>query len=92
MSRPLPTESALLRGPEGQIEVLIDTPETVRERLRVYAEQTEPVAGYFGDRGKLVVAGRARLPARGCGSGPGWVRVASSPSPRSLKRGAWRGS
>ena len=32
-----------------------DTPETVRERLRVYAEQTEPVAGYFGDRGKLVV-------------------------------------
>ena len=30
MSRPLPTESALLRGPEGQIEVLIDAPETVR--------------------------------------------------------------
>lgn len=32
-----------------------DTPETVRERLRIYAEQTEPVAGYFADKGKLVV-------------------------------------
>lgn len=32
-----------------------DTPETVRERLRVYAEQTEPVAGYFAEHGKLVV-------------------------------------
>ena len=30
MSRPLPTESALLNGPEGLIEVLIDAPETVR--------------------------------------------------------------
>lgn len=30
MSRPLPTESALLRGPVGDIEVLIDAPETVR--------------------------------------------------------------
>ncbi|ENO86153.1 alpha/beta hydrolase [Thauera linaloolentis] len=30
MSRPLPTESALLRGAEGHIEVLIDAPETVR--------------------------------------------------------------
>lgn len=30
-----------------------DTPETVRERLRVYAEQTEPVAGYFAAEGKL---------------------------------------
>ncbi len=28
--RPLPTESALLRGPAGNIEVLIDAPETVR--------------------------------------------------------------
>ncbi|MBN8480450.1 MAG: adenylate kinase [Xanthomonadales bacterium] len=32
-----------------------DTPETVRERLRVYAEQTEPVADYFARKGKLVV-------------------------------------
>jgi adenylate kinase len=32
-----------------------DTPETVRERLRVYAEQTEPVADYFAGIGKLVV-------------------------------------
>lgn len=30
MTRPLPTESALLRGPEGHIDVLIDAPETVR--------------------------------------------------------------
>jgi adenylate kinase len=32
-----------------------DTPETVRERLRVYAQQTEPVAGYFARMGKLKV-------------------------------------
>jgi adenylate kinase len=30
-----------------------DTPETVRERLRVYTEQTEPVAGHFAEIGKL---------------------------------------
>jgi adenylate kinase len=32
-----------------------DTPETVRERLRVYAEQTEPVAGHFAQIGKLKI-------------------------------------
>jgi adenylate kinase len=32
-----------------------DTPETVRERLRVYTEQTEPVAHHFAQIGKLVV-------------------------------------
>jgi adenylate kinase len=32
-----------------------DTPETVRERLRVYAEQTEPVAAHFAQIGKLKV-------------------------------------
>ena len=32
-----------------------DTPETVRERLRVYAEQTEPVANHFAQAGKLKV-------------------------------------
>ncbi len=32
-----------------------DTPETVRERLRVYAEQTEPVAGHFAEIGKLEI-------------------------------------
>ena len=32
-----------------------DTPETVRERLRVYAEQTEPVARHFAKIGKLAV-------------------------------------
>ncbi|MBX3689513.1 adenylate kinase [Dokdonella sp.] len=30
-----------------------DTPETVRERLRVYSEQTEPVARHFEQIGKL---------------------------------------
>lgn len=30
MSRPAPTESAQLRGPDGAIEALVDTPETVR--------------------------------------------------------------
>jgi len=30
-----------------------DTPETVRERLRVYAEQTAPVAEHFATLGKL---------------------------------------
>ncbi|HEX7768596.1 MAG TPA: adenylate kinase [Dokdonella sp.] len=30
-----------------------DTPETVRERLRVYAEQTEPVARHFAAIGQL---------------------------------------
>ncbi|MCQ4167435.1 adenylate kinase [Tahibacter harae] len=32
-----------------------DTPETVRERLRVYAEQTAPVAGYYEQQGRLTV-------------------------------------
>lgn len=36
---------------EGRVD---DTPETVRARLRVYAEQTAPVADYFADIGKLV--------------------------------------
>lgn len=30
-----------------------DTPDTVRERLRVYSEQTEPVAAHFADLGQL---------------------------------------
>lgn len=32
-----------------------DKPETVRERLRVYADQTAPVADYFSGVGKLTV-------------------------------------
>ena len=36
---------------EGRID---DTPETVRARLRVYAEQTAPVADHFAAIGKLV--------------------------------------
>ena len=35
---------------EGRVD---DTPDTVRERLRVYAEQTEPVASHFEQIGKL---------------------------------------
>ncbi len=31
-----------------------DTPETVRERLRVYGVQTEPVIGFYRDAGKLI--------------------------------------
>ncbi len=31
-----------------------DTPETVRRRLRVYLEQTEPVVDYYGARGPIV--------------------------------------
>ena len=30
-----------------------DKPETVRHRLEVYAEQTAPLVGYYGDRGIL---------------------------------------
>ncbi|HOX72834.1 MAG TPA: adenylate kinase [Dokdonella sp.] len=37
---------------EGRVD---DTPETVRARLRVYAEQTAPVADHFADIGKLVI-------------------------------------
>jgi adenylate kinase len=32
-----------------------DTPDTVRERLRVYSEQTAPVAGFYEQQGKLTV-------------------------------------
>lgn len=32
-----------------------DKPETVRERLRVYQEQTEPVAEHFAELGKLAI-------------------------------------
>lgn len=37
---------------QGRVD---DTPETVRERLRVYAEQTEPVAAHFATIGNLKV-------------------------------------
>jgi adenylate kinase len=30
-----------------------DRPETVRERLRVYHRQTEPLVGYYDERGQL---------------------------------------
>ena len=30
-----------------------DTPETVKERLKVYRDQTEPLIGYYGKQGKL---------------------------------------
>ena len=31
-----------------------DKPETVRARLAVYHEQTEPILGYYSDQGKLI--------------------------------------
>jgi adenylate kinase len=37
-----------------------DAPETVRERLRVYHELTEPVAGYYEQRGRLLCADGTR--------------------------------
>ena len=36
---------------EGRVD---DTPETVRERLRVYQEQTAPIIQHFRDEGLLV--------------------------------------
>jgi adenylate kinase len=32
-----------------------DAPETVKERLRVYHEQTEPLKGYYEEQGKLYI-------------------------------------
>ncbi len=40
----------LLHREEGRSD---DTPETIRERLRVYREQTEPVAKVYRERGLL---------------------------------------
>ncbi|WP_100448441.1 adenylate kinase [Glycomyces xiaoerkulensis] len=31
-----------------------DQPETIKNRLKVYAEQTAPIVGYYAERGKLV--------------------------------------
>jgi adenylate kinase len=42
-------ERILARG-QGRTD---DRPETVRERLRVYHEETEPLVAYYGDRGLL---------------------------------------
>jgi adenylate kinase len=32
-----------------------DLPETIKHRLDVYHEQTEPLKGFYGDEGKLAV-------------------------------------
>jgi adenylate kinase len=40
-----------------------DTPEAVRNRLEVYAEQTAPVAGYYADHGSLVTIDGNQDPA-----------------------------
>ena len=40
-----------------------DTADAVRNRLEVYAEQTEPVAGYYADEGTLVTIDGNRPPA-----------------------------
>jgi len=39
-----------------------DRPETVRERLRVYHEETEPLIDYYETRGILVRVDGARTP------------------------------
>jgi adenylate kinase len=39
-----------------------DRPEVVRERLRVYREQTAPVAGFYESRGSLVTVDGGRAP------------------------------
>ncbi len=41
----------LLQRAEGRAD---DTPETIRERLRVYREQSEPVANVYRERGLLL--------------------------------------
>ncbi len=39
-----------------------DTAETLKQRLKTYHEQTEPLVGYYRDRGKLVVYSRTQPP------------------------------
>src|SRR3954454_17301877 len=58
-ARPLP-EAVLLDVPDEEVVGRLagrgradDDPETVRHRLRVYHEQTEPVIGYYERRGRL---------------------------------------
>ena len=76
------TERMLARAKaEGRAD---DRPETIRERLRVYREKTEPLVGFYRDRGLLVrvdgvgpvseIAHRideALAPVRQAGSGSG---------------------
>lgn len=57
--RPLP-EAVLLDVPDEEVVRRLagrgradDDPETVRHRLRVYHDQTEPVIGYYEQRGRL---------------------------------------
>ena len=37
-----------------------DTPEVIARRLAIYHEQTEPVVGYYADRGILVTLAAER--------------------------------
>ena len=40
-----------------------DTEETVKERLKIYHEQTEPIKDYYAQKGKLVTAyGQDEIP------------------------------
>jgi adenylate kinase len=57
--RPLP-DAVLLDVPDEEVVRRLagrgradDDPETVRHRLRVYHEQTEPVIGYYEQRDRL---------------------------------------
>ncbi len=49
---PILERCALRLKAEGRAD---DTPETVRKRLAIYAEQTAPVADFYARRGKLQV-------------------------------------
>ncbi len=43
-----------------------DEPETVKARLKVYHEETEPLIGFYKSRGKLFVVDGAGTPERTC--------------------------
>ena len=56
------TERMLARAKaEGRAD---DRPETIRERLRVYREKTEPLVGFYRDRDLLVYGRRRRTGVR----------------------------
>ena len=62
-----------------------DKPETVRKRLAVYHEQTEPLIGYYEERGLLRALRRHALADRGARPHPGDGRDAA-PRRRAVAR------
>lgn len=53
LSVPEPVLVERLRGRSGAENRADDSPEAVRERLRIYREKTEPLVRFFRDRGLL---------------------------------------